>query len=130
VHDNCKIITGFATDVGWRLFYSTVNILSGADNEGLWSLCDCLLSPYRLAHSDLDNYKQQVAETAFFGNEKADIVTSAIQRTDKRDECRGEIETQSSVGFIRRNVGKLFLKTDMEDWNMHFTYRDELRMPV
>jgi hypothetical protein len=88
--------------VSQRLSYSTVNALSGADNESLWSSCVCFLSPYRLAHSDLGNYKQQVAEISFFGNEKADIVTLAIQTTDKRDECCREIETQSSVGFVRK----------------------------
>jgi hypothetical protein len=34
-----------------------------------------VLSPCGLAHSDLGNYEEQVAETSVFRNEKAGIVT-------------------------------------------------------
>jgi len=77
VRDNCKIIVGFVTDASRRLPYLTIDALPGADNEGLLSSCDCLLSLCGLAHGDLGNYKQQMAETSFVGNEKADIVTLA-----------------------------------------------------
>jgi hypothetical protein len=71
-----KIIVVSATDMSQRFSYRIVDGFP-ANNKGLLRSWDCLLSPCGLAHSDLGNYKQQVAETSFFGNKKADIVTLA-----------------------------------------------------
>jgi hypothetical protein len=66
------------------LSYSTVDALPGADNKGLLSSRDCLLSPCGPAHSDPGNDKQQVPETSFYGNKKTDIVTLAATNSRQK----------------------------------------------
>jgi peptidoglycan-associated lipoprotein len=85
-------------------------------------LWNCLLSLYGLPHNDPSNYKQQVAETSFFGNEKAGIVTMATtnnkqtpmapgQKARIEGHCdeRGTTEYNLALGQRRADSTKAYL---------------------
>ena len=70
--------------------YRAVDVFPGANNKDLLWLWNCLLSLYGLPHNDPSNYKQQVAETSFFGNEKAGIVTMATTNNKQTPMAPGQ----------------------------------------